>query len=101
MVRVIIERRAKEGKSLLAPLREIREVAMKQSGYISGETLVCTEDSSVIMVISTWESFKDWKAWQKSEKRAKLDERIEPLLLEPPKVRVYRYLSYRKTSGQG
>ena len=100
MVRVVIERRAKEGKNLLAPLREIREVAMKQLGYISGETLVCTHDNSLISVISTWENLKDWKTWQKSEKRAKLDERVEPLLVEPPIVRVFRYLSYRKTSGQ-
>ena len=100
MIRVIIERHAKEGLRLLTLLREIRAEAMKQPGYISGETLVDTEDSSGLIVISSWESLKDWKAWHASEVRVKLDQRIESLLVEPARVRTYRYLSYRRATGQ-
>ena len=100
MIRVIIERQAKEGVRLLALLRDIRAEAMKQPGYISGETLVNTDDNSDIIVISTWQNLKDWKAWEASEARAKLDKQIKPLLTEKAKVRTYRYLSYRKTNGE-
>ncbi len=100
MIRVIIERHAKDSLRLLAALREIRAEAMKQPGYISGETLVDAEDNTVIIVISTWQSLKDWKAWHASEARAKLDQRIQPLLVEPTRIRTYRYLSYRRASGQ-
>ncbi len=100
MIRVIIERHAKDSLHLLTSLREVRAEAMKQPGYISGETLVDTEDSSVIIVISTWQNLKDWRAWHASEARAKLDQRIQPLLVEPTRIRTYRYLSYRKAAGQ-
>ena len=100
MIRVFIERHVKEGQRLLPLLRELRATAMQQPGYVTGETLVSTEDSSIITVISTWQSLKDWRAWETSEARAKLDQQIEPLLVEKPKVATYRYLSYQKTVGR-
>lgn len=100
MIRVLIERHAQEGVRLLPLLRDIRAEAMKQPGYISGETLVDAKDKSNIIVISTWDSTGDWRAWQKSKRRAELDQKIGALLVEPPKVTVFRYLSYRKTGGQ-
>ncbi|MFC2025277.1 antibiotic biosynthesis monooxygenase family protein [Chloroflexota bacterium] len=100
MIRVIIERHAKDGIHLLTLLREIRAEAMEQLGYISGETLVDIEDSSIIIVISTWESLKSWKNWHFSEVRANLDQKIESQLVEPTKIRTFRYLSYRRATGQ-
>jgi len=96
MIRVIIERHAKDGTRLLTLLREVRTEAMKQPGYISGETLVNTEDSSTIIVVSTWNSLKDWKAWYASDKRAQIENKFESLLVEPPRITTYRYLSYRQ-----
>jgi len=89
MIRVIIERHVKEGASLSSLLRELRVAAVHQPGYVTGETLVNTEDKSIIMVISTWRSLEDWKAWETSEKRAKLYQQIEPLLVEKPRVRIF------------
>ena len=97
MIKVIIERHAKNGERPLPLLRELRAAAMHQPGYISGETLVNTEDSSNIVVISTWQNLKDWKAWEASEARAKIDRQMESLLVEKPKVITYRYLSYKNT----
>ena len=94
MIRVFIERKAKEPERLLIPLRELRAAAMKPVGYISGETLVSTADSSNLVIVSTWQSLKDWKSWEKSEQRIKLEEKIKPLLAEPCTVKIYRYLSY-------
>ncbi len=100
MIKVFIERHAKDGKSLLPLLGKIRTTAMQQPGYISGETLVSTENSSIITVISTWQSLKDWKAWEQSEERAKLEQLIEPRLVEKSKIKTYHYLSYKKIIGQ-
>ena len=100
MIKVFIERHAKDGKSLLPLFGKIRATAMQQPGYISGETLVSTENSSIITVISTWQSLKDWKTWEKSETRAKLEQLLEPHLVEKSKIRIYHYLSYKKIIGQ-
>lgn len=96
MIRVFIERKAKEPERLLIPLRELRAAAMKQTGYISGETLVSTEDRSDLVIISTWDTLKDWRNWEKSEERIKLEKRIKPLLAKPCTVKIYRYLSHPK-----
>ncbi|GAI24951.1 unnamed protein product, partial [marine sediment metagenome] len=37
-----------------------------------------------------------WKAWEKSEPRIKLYERIEPLLVEKPKVSIYQVMATEK-----
>ena len=93
MIRAIIERHLKNGESLTPLLRELRAAAMHWPGYISGETLVSTEDKSIIIVISTWRSLEDWKVWGTSEMRAKLYQQIEPLLVEKPKVSTYEILA--------
>ncbi len=98
MIRVIIERHAKNPLRLLPLFRDIRAEAMKQPGYISGENLVDTEDHSNIIVISTWQSLKDWKTWYGSEARTRLDQRIQPLLAEPARIKTYRYLSYQRAN---
>ena len=95
MVRVVIERRLKEGKKgdLLPLLRELRTAAMHHPGYITGETLASTEDSSIISTLSTWKSLDDWKAWEKSETRKNLYKKIELLLAGKPKVTVYQVMA--------
>ena len=95
MIRILIERHLKEGKrrDLMPLLRQLRTAAMEQSGYITGETLASTEDASLIAVLSTWRSLDDWKAWEMSEPRAKLYQRIEPLLLEKPKFSIYQVMA--------
>ena len=95
MVRVVIERRLKKGKKgdLLPLLRELRTAAMHHPGYITGETLASTETPSVISTLSTWRSLEDWKAWEKSEPRKKLYQKIEPLLAGKAKVNVYQVMA--------
>jgi heme-degrading monooxygenase HmoA len=69
---------------------------MEAQGYVTGETLIGAEDRSLVTVMLTWNSLKEWQQWEASEIRVKLYERIRPHLLEEPHVRVYRYLSYQK-----
>ena len=95
MVRVVIQRHLKEGKrgDLMPLLRELRAAAMHQPGYVTGESLASTEDRSIISVLSTWRSLEDWEAWQKSEQRIRLYKKIEPLLVEKPKVSIYQVMA--------
>jgi len=99
MIKVIVERHVKEGNSLPPLLREFRTAAMHQPGYITGETLVSTEDKSIVAVISTWRSLEDWKAWETSETRARLYQQIEPLLAEKPRVRTYQIMATEEKIG--
>ena len=91
MVRVILEHKAKDTEKLVDVIREVRNEAMKQRGYITGETLVNIEDPSTVLVISTWEKLEDWNAWDTSETRVKMKKRINELLVEPYTVRMYNY----------
>jgi len=93
MIRVIIERKLKKVEHISRLIRQIRVAAMAQRGYISGETLVGTEDTHAIIVISTWKSLEYWQAWEKSEQRVTLDRQIASLLTEPPIVKTYRVMS--------
>ena len=95
MVRVVIQRHLKEGKrgDLLPLLRKLRAAAMRYPGYITGETLASTGDPSVISVLSTWRSLEDWEKWEKSEQRIKLYSKVEPLLVEKPKVSIYQVMA--------
>ena len=99
MIKVIIERQVKESKSLSPLLRELRAVAIHQPGYVTGETLADTEDKSIVAVIGTWRSLKDWKAWETSEARTRLYQLIEPLLVEKPRVRTYQIMATEEKTG--
>ena len=93
MIKVIIERQLKPGEELYSLLRELRATAMHQPGYVTGETLVSTEDRSNILVISTWQSLEQWKAWETSEIRDRLYLQIEPLLKEKLRIRTYEVMA--------
>ena len=92
MVRGIIERHVKEGEDIIPLLREFRAAGMHQPGYITGETLISTEDRSTILVISTWHSLEHWKAWRDSQKRAELSQLVDPHLTESSMISIYEVL---------
>ena len=101
MIRVIVERHLKEGKreDLIPLLIELRMAALRQPGYISGETLTKAEDPSTITVLSTWRSLKEWQAWEKTEARKKIYQKIEPLLRDKPKVSIYQIMAAEEKTG--
>ena len=96
MIKVIIERQVKKGEDISLLLLELRAAAMRYPGYVTGETLLSTEDSFNLVSISTWETLEDWEAWETSETRAKLYQRAEPVLVGKPKVRTYGIMSTEK-----
>lgn len=98
MVRVIIERRPKQGKEreMWPLLHELRRQGLPQPGYISGETLVGHDDPSLWVVIATWLSAEHWQAWVNSPERKELTAKIEPLLTVPAKTTVLKFLEEPK-----
>jgi heme-degrading monooxygenase HmoA len=94
MVRVVIEHKIKSPEYVdkaIDLIREIRNEAMKQRGFITGETLTNVEDPTNMLVISNWDSRDAWDVWDKSEKRVKLNPCINELLAEPYSVRIFEY----------
>ncbi len=92
-IKVIIERKAIPGNELELNrlLMELRSRAMKLKGYISGETLREVDDPNTSIVIATWDSIEDWKAWEDNPERKELQARIDGLLRAPARHRVFMY----------
>lgn len=90
MIRVLIERHIDESKEdeLRQVLLDARQEALRIPGYISGESLHDASERSHHVVISTWRSRQDWDVWMESEGRMKIQNRLDPLLLEPEKITV-------------
>jgi len=92
-VKIIIRRRVSKGKEgdLLPLLVEMRSKATARPGYISGETLRNVDDPEDFLVISTWQSVEDWRAWEGSKARKELQDKIDALLGEKSSYGVYYY----------
>ena len=90
-VKILIKRSiGQEVAPVVRPLIvELRAHAMKQSGYISGETLKCIDRPGEYLVISTWQSLDDWKKWLKSQERILLENKIDSIT-----GRTTEYLTY-------
>jgi len=74
IVKVITERRVKKGEEekYILLISDTHAVAKQEPSYITAEPLVSIDDPSVLLVVSTWESVDDWKAWVNSEAECKL-----------------------------
>ncbi len=93
-VRVVIEREVEPGQEakLQHLMMQARSKTIKSKGYISGETLKAIDNPNKFLVISSWNSAEDWKAWANSPERAKLQTEIAPLLLGKEKCTIYMHL---------
>ena len=92
-VKVFIKREVPEHKveALKPLLLKLRELAMSQPGYISGETYRRIDRPGESMVISTWQSMDDWRQWVLSEERAETQEKIDFLLGEKTEFEIYAF----------
>jgi heme-degrading monooxygenase HmoA len=92
-VKSIIRRRVSKDKEsqLLPLLLELRSKATGQPGYISGETLRNVDDPEEFVVISTWQSVENWKAWNASKTKAEIQDKVDALLGEKTTYGVYYY----------
>ena len=80
-VKIIIKRRVPESMATqLRPLLiKLRNLAMNQPGYITGQNLV----------ISTWNSMEAWRQWSVNSERESVQAQIDALLGQPTEYEVY------------
>jgi len=92
-VKIIIRRKVSKGKEaqLLPLLVQLRAKAVTQPGYISGETMRNANDPEDYLVISTWKSVEDWKAWEANRARTEIVSKIDSLLGERTSFGIYYY----------
>ncbi|MDR2550845.1 MAG: antibiotic biosynthesis monooxygenase [Desulfobulbus sp.] len=90
-VKVLIKRKVvdKKAPELEALLRKMRAMTLNQKGYISGETFTRLDEPGVSMVISSWQSLDDWRAWTLSKERVEVQEQIDKLLGAPTQYEVF------------
>jgi len=90
-IKVIIERTVKQENKepLLSLLTKLREKAIHQTGYISGETLSSLDNPGTHVVISTWNILQDWRTWEKNQERRVLIALIDNLLTAPARAGVF------------
>jgi heme oxygenase (mycobilin-producing) len=90
-VKILVYRKVRPGKEkeLSELVKELRSLAIRTPGYISGETLRSIEEPSLHLVISNWKSIEDWKSWANSSERKALEQKTAPILEEPTRVTSY------------
>ena len=90
-VKIFIKRHVKKGKTQEAVelLKDVRSQALKQPGYISGETLINHYDPCNITVVSTWQTIDDWIRWEESDERSAKENQLEGLQEGPADFEIY------------
>ena len=64
-VKILITRRiSKDQEPVVRPfLKQLRQHALESRGYISGESLISSDDLEENLIISSWESLDYWEAF--------------------------------------
>ncbi len=90
-VKIIIKRQVSDIQSQqLTPfLKKLRNLAMDQPGYITGETLKGIDPLGQTLVISTWESAEAWQKWLANNERIAIQAQIDVLIGEPTAYEIY------------
>ena len=90
-ITVLIDRHLKphHEAEVLELLRELRVGALRQRGYLKGETLVDAADASHWVGLATWANAEAWKAWQSASERQRLEAKQAGHLQGPPKYTVF------------
>ena len=102
-VKILIKRSiSQEVAQVVRPLIvELRAHAMRQPGYISGETLKCIDRPGEYLVVSTWQSANDWHKWLNTQERRLLEERIDAITGNPTEYTTYVQLGTEPEDASG
>ena len=92
-IKVFIKRAVPENaaEALKPLLKKLRNLAMEQPGYVSGETYKRIDRPGENLVISTWQSVDDWRRWVLSEERADIQVKVDYLLGEKTEYEIYAF----------
>jgi len=75
--------------NLIPLLKELRNDAKKQKGFISRGAFSSLNDPSEHIVISEWETVEDWKTWMDMEEHRQIQGKIDVLIGEKTFFDVY------------
>jgi len=89
--RIMIDRKFKNPitSDILRIIDEIRVKALRQRGYIGGETVVNADDDRDVLVISSWASVNDWEVWYETKDWKDYEKELAPHLDGPVKLTVF------------
>jgi len=90
MIKGIIGYKVLSYKDVEPILMQLRSHAMQYPGFVSAENLVSEEDSSIIMIISTWETIENWRTWVRSRRTQDLFQQAQAVVAEAARVTAYR-----------
>jgi heme-degrading monooxygenase HmoA len=92
-VKILIKRAIPhdKAKKMIPLFRNMRQMAMKQTGYISGETMRNYNNPEEFLVISTWQSADEWENWLKSKERQEIQTEIDSLLGGKTHYEIFHY----------
>ena len=88
MVQVEVDRWVAEGmlEDAISYIEELRQQASKAKGFKGGQLMKRVEDSHHVESVAFWENIEDWRNWEHSEIRHKINIKIAPMLDEPESV---------------
>ena len=89
MIKIVFGYKVKKSADIRPLLLKLRSHAVQFPGFISDENLASETDSSIILVLTTWENVDAGLAWQKSTITQKLLQEAKALLDDGPKVTLY------------
>ena len=77
--KILIKRTFQKDKTaeILSILNRFRAGAKTQPGYIQGETWISPENPQKTLVVVTWDSLPNWRAWKNSQKRKTFEVMLE------------------------
>ncbi len=99
MIKVIVGYRLKRGADILPILLKLRAGAMQYPGFVGAENLLSEEDSSIVTIITTWDKVENWRVFEDSKIRQEILREAEALLVEEPRVMIYRIMPTVRWSG--
>ena len=84
-----VTRHGEDAKVLLPHIIELRALAVRQPGYISGETFFNIDRPDECLVISRWTSLEYWQQWTRDTRRIELDGNMEKHLVIKTEYSIY------------
>jgi heme-degrading monooxygenase HmoA len=84
-----LTRHGQDAKVLLPHIVELRALAVRQPGYISGETFFDLDRKDECLVISRWTTLEHWQLWMRNPRRIELDGNMKNHLVSETEYRIY------------
>jgi heme-degrading monooxygenase HmoA len=90
MVKGIIGYKVLRYKDVEPILMQLRSHAMQYPGFVSAENLVSEEDFSVVVMLSTWETVENWRAWVESKVTRDLLQQAKAVVMQAARITTYK-----------